>query len=189
MKIRALAALLLLVGCSSPIPNRDPVGERFPTVEGEALNGTPFTLPDDLVGQPAVLLIGYVQRTQFDIDRWLFGLLQAEVAVPIYEVPTIKSLVATQLKGTIDDGMRAGIPEEDWSSVVTVYGDAGAIVDLTGNERPQNTRVVVLDADGRVAWFHDRGYSARLALEVRGLTDDLSVASPPEPAREAGAGE
>lgn len=190
MKSLVLCAVVLsLASCSSPTPNRDPLGERFPSVEGEALDGTPFRLPEDLLGAPAVLLVGYVQRTQFDIDRWLLGLLQAEVAVPIYEVPTIDSLVATQLKGTIDDGMRAGIPEEDWSAVVTVYGDADAIVELTGNERPQNARVLVLDPSGQVAWFHDRGYSARLALEVRGLTDDLSAASDREAAREAGAGE
>ena len=189
MRSAALAAALLLVACSSPVPNRSPVGEPFPAVEGEALDGTPMRLPDALSGEPAVLLIGYVQDAQFDIDRWLLGLLQAEVAVPIYEVPTIESLVATQLRGTIDDGMRSGIPEEDWSSVVTVYGDAGEIVALTGNEQPRNARVVVLDPAGRVAWFHDEGYSARLALEVRERTEDLARPGGPEAGENRAPGE
>ena len=173
-------ALLLGLGCSSPLPNRDPVGEAFPRVEGESLSGESVALPDALAGAPAILLIGYVQQTQFDIDRWILGLLQAEVDVRVLEIPTIKGLVPTMIRGTIDDGMRAGIPEEAWSDVVTVYGDAGAIVELTGNERPQNTRVVLLDGDGQVVWFHDRGYLPNLALELVAAARALAAAGADE---------
>ena len=49
------------VGCSSTIENREPVGEAFPQVRGQALSGEDKTLPDDLEKQPTVLLVGYVQ--------------------------------------------------------------------------------------------------------------------------------
>ena len=164
----ALALIALLpVACTSTLPNRDPTGERFPTVSGETLAGEPVTLPDDLAGQPAVLLIGYKQETQFDIDRWLLGFAQAGLDAALLEVPTIPGLGASLASGFIDDGMRSGIPREDWSVVVTLYGGAAKpVAQLTGTENGNNARVIVLAPDGTIAWFHDRGYGTRQVLTV-----------------------
>jgi len=150
---------LALASCRSVVPNRDPLGEGFPVVSGTSLSGERFTMPADL-RPPTVLLVGYVQRAQFDLDRWLFGLLSADLGVPIYEVPTVEGLVPRLMSGWIDSGMRGGIPEEDWPAVITVYGDAASIVAFTGNEAAQNGRVLVLDADGKVRFFRGRGFSA-----------------------------
>lgn len=157
----AFASVAHLVACSSPIKNRDPVGEVFPTVLGESLEQESVELPAALRGEPAILLIGYMQEAQFDADRWIFGLLQAQTPAQIREVPTIPGLVPTVISSTIDDGMRRGIPAEDWKSVITVYGsDAKKIRAMTGDENGRNMRVMLLDRDGRVRWFHDRGFSA-----------------------------
>lgn len=151
----------------STVPNSDPTGQPFPSISGKSLDGEELPLPSAFAGSPAVLLLGYVQDAQFDADRWLYGLLQADLPVKIYEVPTIPGLFPRALAGTIDSGMRSGIPSEDWSSVVTVYGsDAETIVALTGNETPRNVRVLLLDAEGRVVWFHDRGFSAGVLIEL-----------------------
>lgn len=175
---------LLAAGCSSaPVPNRDPVGEPFPEVSGEALDGTKWRIPQELVGNPAILLIGFVQDSQFDIDRWLLGIVQAETPVPFLELPTIPGLAPRMFKGSIDEGMRRGIPAEDWRGVVTLWrDDAGSIVEWTGNELPKNARVVLLDAEGRVAWFTDRGYSASgmVALDA-GARELLATDEPKEP--------
>ncbi|GJM21471.1 MAG: hypothetical protein DHS20C15_13860 [Planctomycetota bacterium] len=176
MSARLLAAVLIaltLSACGSPLPNRDPVGERFPKVQGASLEGESITLPDALAGKPAVLLVGYVQNTQFDLDRWILGLLQAGTPVQLLEVPTIDGLVPGMIANTINEGMRGGIPEEDWGSVVTVYDDAEAIVNFTGNTRPQNGRIFLLDASGTVRWFHDRGYSASVLLKLDELARSL----------------
>lgn len=170
----ALSALLAGVpslACATRYPARAPIGERFPAVEGASLAGEPVTLPP---AQPCVLLIGYVQKAQFDADRWLIGLLQADLKLRLYEVPTIPGLFANLASGWIDDGMRSGIPQEDWPSVVTVYGSkAQPIAEFTGNESTRNVRVLLLDSEGRVRWMHDRGFSAgkllELAAEARGL--------------------
>ena len=167
-------ASLLAPGCSTSVPNRDPTGEAFPDVTGSSLEGDEVALPGDLAGRPAVLLVGYEQRTQFDIDRWFLGLLQADIDARLVEVPTIPGLLPTIASGWIDDGMRSGIPREDWGAVVTLYGGAAEpVVAMTGNERGRLTRVVVLDADGRVVWFDDEGYSARKALEVASVVEAL----------------
>lgn len=168
------AAILVFLGsssCSATVENRVPVNEVFPSVEGESLEGEVVQLPLD---EPAVLLLGYVQDAQFDADRWLVGLLQAPPAVRILEVPTIRGLFPSALKGTIDSGMRSGIPSEDWQSVVTLYGgDAKQVVELTGNERPRNIRVLLVDGEGRVRWFHDRGFSAGKLLELSKAAEEL----------------
>jgi hypothetical protein len=163
--------LFSVSSCSTTVENRDPVGERLPTVTGESLEGEETTLP---LGEPTVLLVGYVQKAQFDADRWLIGLLQAPPPARVLEVPTIEGLFPRMIAGTIDDGMRSGIPSEDWQSVVTVYGsDAKRIVELTGNERGRNIRVLLLDSDGVVRWFHDRGFSAGKLLELNAAAAEL----------------
>ena len=171
-KLITLPAFLtaaLLGACASSIPNRDPVGEAFPSVVGESLDSQEHRIPEEFAGRKVLLIVGYVQKTQFDCDRWLLGLLQAELDVAVREVPTIKGFVPGLFSGMIDGGMRKGIPQEDWGAVITVYGDAGEIVALTGNENPNNARVLLLDETGKVIWFHDRGYSPRLALEIARL--------------------
>lgn len=173
----SLAAGLLMFafqGCATSVANVDPTGTRFPKVAGESLDGTSHSLPDDLAGAPAVLLVGYAQGAQFDIDRWIMALMQQKTPARVFEIPTIKGLVPTLISGWIDDGMRSGIPDEDWPAVITVYGDQAAkIVATTGNENPRNARVLLLDGDGRVMWFHDRGFSPSRMLALDAMTREI----------------
>lgn len=168
--MRWLLVLFLLVGCGSEIENRDPTGETFPTVRGESLAGDAWTLPDDLAGSPAILLIGYKQNAQFDIDRWLIGLDMRGTDARILEIPTIEGLVPGLIANQIDGGMRSGIPEDLWEAVVTIYDDAPAIREFTGTENPNNARVLGLDGAGTVVYFHDAGFSVPA---LRGLETAL----------------
>ncbi len=167
--IAIVSTLLLALGCGRTVPNRDPVGESFPSVTGTALDGETWHLPADVEGERAILLIGYVQDAQFDIDRWLIGFTMTDVGATILEIPTIEGLVPGLISERIDEGMRAGIPRRVWEAVVTVYDDAEALVDFTGNENPRNARVLLLDRNGTVMWFHDAGFSAPDLMEVVGL--------------------
>ena len=170
----ALCVSSFVGGCSTTYPARDPLGERLPDVEAKTLEGDALALPGDLAGAPAILLVGYKQRAQFDLDRWWMGLQQAEVKVTVIEVPTIPALVPTLISGWIDEGMRAGIPEEGWGVVATLYGDsAEPVARFTGNEGGNNARVLALDGSGQVVWFTDRGYSAGQALELAELLEGM----------------
>ncbi|MCY2961211.1 MAG: hypothetical protein NTY35_13705 [Planctomycetota bacterium] len=173
----ALAAMAFTFhGCASTVKNVDPTGKSFPTTQGKALDGKEHALPADFAGSPIVFLVGYVQDAQFDLDRWILGLLQAKTPVRIAELPTIDSLIATAFSSQIDQGMQSGIPSEDWASVITVYGGEGSkIVAFTGNEKPRNARVLLLDAGGKVVWFHDRGYSGGKVLELDARVRELSA--------------
>ena len=176
MKKLVIAILLVIVlgvgaylafGRPEARPNLDPTGSTFPSVTGTSLAGKEIELPASVAGKAAVFLVGYVQKAQFDGDRWLLGLLQAGLDVQIYELPTIEGLLPGMFAGSIDEGMRRGIQEEDWASVVTIYEDAEKIVAITGNEKPNNMRVFLLDDAGKIAWFHDRGFSAGKLIELQ----------------------
>lgn len=172
MRIRPLSLALLVLftalgGCSpAKVPSRAETGVLFPSVTGESLERKTFRIPEDLKGRTAILLVGYEQRAQFDIDRWILGFLQLETPVRLVEVPTIAGMMPRMVQGMINDGMRSGIPEEDWKTVVTVYQDAEKIIRVFGNERPQSALVVVLDKDGIVRGHQSSGYSATRVKEV-----------------------
>ena len=169
--MRLLPILLLAAACSSH-PHRDPTGEAFPSVQGEALDGAQVRIPDDFRGEPVLLLVAYKQKTQFDVDRWVLGILQAGIDVRVVEVPTVRGWVPRLFAGQIDEGMRSGIPREEWGSVVTVYGDAADVARFTGDEG-RNARVLLLDGEGRVVFFHDRGYSPATFLRLRDAAQAL----------------
>lgn len=176
--ILSLFVLFAVSGCgASTYENRDTVGTVFPSVEGESLEEKRYQLPEDFAGKPVLFMVGYVQRTQFDLDRWLLGLVQLKTPVTFVEVPTIKGLMPGLFADWIDSAMRKGIPQEDWGGVITVYGDASKIVEWTGNVHPENGRICLLDETGKVIWFHDRGYSAAKVSELDKLVRSLAKKS------------
>lgn len=183
----ATIALLTVVivsskGCASTVPNRTPVGERFPTATGTALDDTRVTVPDAFLGKPMLYLVAYDQDAQFDVDRWILGLLQSETTLQLRELPTIPGFIPRALSGTIDSGMRRGIPSPDWGAVITIYRDADAITKFLGNERSTNAYAVLVDATGTVRKVHSEGYSARVLLEFLETYATLGSSSPTESA-------
>lgn len=171
----ALAGLVLpMAACSTTYDRRDPTGEVFPTVVGESLAGEPVELPTAFRGAPVVLLVGYAQETQFDLDRWLLGLTDSGARIAVREVPTIPGLAPRAFAGWIDSGMRRGIPEEDWGAVVTLYADAAPVARFTGNRDGLPGRVLLLDAEGRVVFFHDRGYGVGALKQLLAAAAALS---------------
>ena len=166
----SVPTIVMSSGCTTALVNRDPTGETFPRVMGQSLEKQSIEMPTAFAGQPAVLLIGYQQATQFDIDRWMMGLMQAGINARMVEIPTIPGLLPSFTSRWIDDGMRSGIPREAWGTVVTLYGaDAKPVAALTGTQQARLTRVIVLDAKGTIIWFDAKGYWPRKALIVAAL--------------------
>ncbi len=150
-------------------PNKDITGQAFPIVEGQSLEEKSVIIPSDFSGDMTLLLIGYKQNSQFDIDRWLIGLDMTKTRVNVYEIPTIQGLVPQMFSTVIDNGMRAGIPKPMWKGVITVYGDGERVQALTGNENAANTRVVLLNEKGKILYFYDQGVSVAALNEVRAV--------------------
>jgi hypothetical protein len=105
-----------------------------------------------------------------DRSSALDAMIVSHVEARIFELPTIPGLVPTIASKWIDDGMRSGIPREDWAAVVTLYGGAAKpVAALTGTEFPRRTRVLVLDETGKIVRFDDEGYAVRKSIEVADL--------------------
>ncbi len=141
------------------------------SANGQTLAGEPVDIPGDFFGQKTLLLLGYKQDTQFDIDRWLIGLDMTETRVAVYEIPTIQGLAPRMFSTVINNGMRRGIPKELWKGVVTVYADGDKVQRYTGNQNPNNARVILLNKEGNVIYFYDRGFSVEALNSVRALVD------------------
>ena len=153
----------------------DIVGRRFPSVSGKALSGEVVRLPEDVAGAPALLLCAYRRGTQADADRWAAFAERELPGLAVWELPIIPSLVWRPLQGWIDGGMRGGVPPGLWSRVVTIYDDGGPVRAFVGDGGGFRTQVVLLDAQGVVA-FHDSGgfrddAAERLAAAAAALRD------------------
>ncbi|MGI2039250.1 hypothetical protein ACRN9Z_14415 [Shewanella frigidimarina] len=169
MRFLMIIAVVLLSACSTSYPNQAITGQDFPSVTGQTLEKESMAFPDDLQGKMSLLLIGYKQDSQFDIDRWLIGLDMTQTQVAVYEVPTIQGLFPRMFSPLINNGMRAGIPKPLWKGVVTIYKDGDQVQAFTGNENPNNTRVVLLNEQGKVIYFYDQGFSVDALNQLRAL--------------------
>jgi len=160
------------------------VGEPFPRVSGQSLEKQSITFPQVLDGRNVVLLLGYVQDAQFDIDRWLIGLDMTQTQVDVYELPTIQGMFPRFFKTQINEGMRKGIPKDLWKGVVTIYDDGEKVQKFTGNINPNNARVILLAKDGDVAFFYDGGFSVSAIKSLKSTIDSLNT-NPKKPYRRA----
>jgi hypothetical protein len=143
------------------------VGLKFPSITGESLEQKEVSIPSDFQGEKTLLLIGYKQDSQFDIDRWLIGLDMTNTNVNVYEIPTIAGMVPRMFSTMIDNGMRAGIPKDLWKGVITVYNDGEKVQAFTGNENPNSARVILLDENGIILYMYDDGFSVTALNQVK----------------------
>lgn len=134
----------------------------FPRISSENLNKEPITLPDDLKGQPALLLIAYRQHQQENVNTWLGHLETIESAIPgvrVLELPTISSRSWGWMAGFIDGGMRSGIPDlAARARTVTLYTDVSLFNQALMIEETDTIHAVLLDRDSRVIARVDGDY-------------------------------
>ncbi len=174
----ALCAACVLVSCANyDYASQVTIGERMVSASGQSLEGEKVQIPDDFSGENTLLLLGYKQDSQFDIDRWLIALDMTETAVAAYEIPTIQGMAPRMFSTFIDNGMRRGIPKPLWKGVITVYEDGDKVQRYTGNQNPNNARVILLGPDGSVRYFYDQGFAVAPLKEIRTLLGQSNVLS------------
>lgn len=164
-----IALSLSLIACSTHYPNNNILGQQMINVRGENLNDNPINLPKDLLENQLLMLIGYKQESQFDIDRWLIGLDMTHTKISVVEIPAIQGFFPRLIKNTINDGMRKGIPEELWKIVITVYEDGEKLLKFTGNDNPNNARVILINNQNKVSFFYDRGFSVNALNQLKAM--------------------
>lgn len=126
----------------------------FPSVSGENLHGEKVTFPDDLKGNPALVLVAFKREQQAEVDTWLAQIGAFEAAIPgirVVETPTISSARWGWMAWFIDGGMRSGIPDDAARDrTVTLYTDVSKFREALGMETDGQIYAVLLDADARV---------------------------------------
>ena len=172
-KILITIMTLFFFGCATTYTNRNPIGEFFPVVTGQTLEEKEVLIHEFFMGSNVILLLGYKMDSQFDIDRWLIGLDMTKTDARVYELPTIQGLFPRMFQTFIDEGMRSGIPKELWGGVITIYGDGATLQEFTGNENPNNARALLLNKDGKIIYFYDRGFSVIALNELREELEEL----------------
>ncbi|MGX5173927.1 hypothetical protein ACUR5C_07895 [Aliikangiella sp. IMCC44653] len=166
--------LMLVAGCTSKYPNQNVVGKSFPEVSGVSLEGENQQIPSLFAQENTLLLLGFVQNSQFDIDRWLIGLDMTNTDLPVYELPTLQGMFPQFFKTQINNGMRKGIPKALWKGVITVYEDGDQLQQFTGNTNPNNARVILLDKSGTVRYFYDQGFSVDALKQLKTTLDSIN---------------
>lgn len=126
----------------------------FPRITAENLNKKKITLPDDLKGSPALILVAYKQKQQTNVNTWLDRMDEIEAAIPgvqIIETPTISSGKWGWMAGFIDGGMRSGIPStEARGRTITLYTDVSLFNQALMIESTDTIYAVLLDEEGEV---------------------------------------
>ncbi len=126
----------------------------FPRITAENLNRVEMTLPDDLAGSPALILIAYKQKQQTNVNTWLDRMDEIKSAIPgvqIIETPTISSGKWGWMAGFIDGGMRSGIPDpEARARTITLYTDVSLFNQALNIESTDTIYAVLLDEQGEV---------------------------------------
>lgn len=122
MKRTGIAALALCFAMEAAA-----AAEVFPRVTTRDLNGREMTFPDDLPGDPAVILIAFKRAQQADLDQWIGALALDRDSAPWIEMPIVPDY-GSLWRGFVDNGMRSGIKTDAArSKVFTVYGPVDAI--------------------------------------------------------------
>ena len=168
--------LATLGACSAVRPPRDPMGSLLPDVVGRGTGDRPVALPGACAGDAAILLVGYSMASQFDLDQWLSGLHDRGIDVPVVELP-MAAIVRTRLASTPSaDNTQSATPREDWALVIRLTADdATRLTRFLGTGNPVPARVVLIDAHGRVAFFHDGGYDIDALLDLSDVIDALNA--------------
>jgi hypothetical protein len=163
--------ILLTTSCTTQYPNQSITGLSFPSVSGQTLEKKNIVIPSDFSGTHTLLLIGFKHKSQFDIDRWYIGLNMSNTVVDVYEIPAIQGTIPIIFSTAFDNSMREGIPENLWKGVITVYEDGETIQAFTGNVIPKNARVVLLNNNGKILYFYDKGFSIDALSQLRSILD------------------
>ncbi|MFM7718456.1 MAG: hypothetical protein ACKO8G_03040 [Actinomycetota bacterium] len=128
--------------------------ERFPSLEARDLEYEARRVPDDLEGEPRVLLVAFDRFHQSAVDAWVEVLerdgLPRAPGMRVYEIPTIGTRWRWA-RGFIDGGMVAAIRDlAVRRRTLTIYTDVRRVLRGLGLPDASQVCAVVLAPDGSV---------------------------------------
>lgn len=149
-------------------------GRRMPVVAGKDLNGKAWNAPAGFPAERTLVILGYEQEQQADIDTWTagMGLARPDNTLPWVEMPVIDE-PGMIMRWVIDTGMQRGIPGKDARSHVwTAYTDRKGFLKSCGIESMSDIHVLVVARDGTILAMesgrHSEDAATRLVKVLQG---------------------
>ena len=142
---------------------------HFPIVKGRNLSRRKFRIPTDLDGEVNLLIVAFYQHHQLAVNTWLGRLEELEARQPgfrFYELPSI-STKYLPMKGIIDGGMRAGIPDiAARDRTITLYLPKHRFQADLGITNDDEIYLYLVRTDGTVLWETTGPYNERAFTEL-----------------------
>jgi len=175
---RSVVALLALGMAASGIPSNGEAtavkpGARLPVVTGKDLNGKAWKAPADFPGGRTLVILGYEQEQQKEIDTWTaaLGLTRRGNQLPWVEMPVIDD-PGVVMRWIIDTGMQRGIPDREIRSHVwTVYTERKAFLESCGIESVDAIHVLVVTREGEVLAMESGAYTDEAGRRLLAVVD------------------
>jgi hypothetical protein len=167
-------ALAVPIAADAP-PPRLAVGDVMPPLRGDLLSGAKAVLPEAARGKVTLLALGFSYDSRFAVEEWggrFRRAFESRAEVSLYEVPMMGN-AARMGRWFIDSGMRRNTPRELHDRVLTVYGSTGAWKKRIGVTDDGFAYLILLDAEGRVAWLHSGLFDAARFDELLQATEAL----------------
>ena len=146
----------------------------FPEVSGRNLNRQDIQLPDGFVGKHKVVIVAFQQWQQQQVDSWIPDikeLSRQHNGLEFYELPVISDRNFLW-KVFINEGMRAGIPNQDTRRrTITLYLDKEPFRTSLKMDDEEDIYVLLLNESDHVIW-RARGW--RSEESVRQLEEALA---------------
>jgi hypothetical protein len=141
--------------------NQELIGKMFPKITAYSLAKTEVRLPDMAIGKVTLIAIAFVRQAQEMIDSWAIPFenrFSNKEKYAYYEIPMLGGIWRV-FRGSIDGGMRAGIPNEKHKSVLTHYGNYKAYTSYLLIDNLNNGHVFLLDREGLIR-FRGMGFAS-----------------------------
>jgi hypothetical protein len=148
-----LSVVLNLLLCAPLVADEGEI--RFPPIEGKALNGDEFAVPEKLSKPHNLLLVAFQRKQQEDVDTWIPRLEKVEDAnedFAFYEFPILEEM-NVMARWFIYHGMRGGITStRARSRTVTFHLDKKEFKRSLGIESEESILLFLVDSTGVVIW-------------------------------------
>jgi len=133
---------------------------KFPQIIAENLNKEEVLVPDQLQGDPKLVIIAFQQWHQGLVNSWvpfLESLMVKHPTFDYYELPTIRSMNFIYRR-FIDGGMRAGIPSRDTRArTITLYIDKDPFKEALDIVTEETIYLYLLNSSGETIWRVEGG--------------------------------
>ena len=153
---------------------------NFPKVKAENLNKVEVEVPDDLQGDPRILIVAFQQWHQRLVNSWvpfLSTLIDKFPNFDFYELPTIRKMNFLYRR-FIDGGMRAGIPSIDTRRrTVTLYIDKESFKETLEIESEESIYLFLINSNGEVVWREEGGITEEKAVALSKAVASLHTTS------------